>query len=101
MSELECPYCDHSFEHVLDNSDYDQDRLHECQCPKCEKYFVFNTFILYHHETFKADCLNGSEHDWKLAKTYPREFSNMKCKTCDKERKLTNDERIKYKIDEK
>ena len=42
--------------------------------------------------TYKADCLNGGEHQLKLSKTWPKKFAKMRCKDCDYERQPTAEE---------
>lgn len=97
--ELECPYCEHEFDINHDDGfGYKEDITEEIQCPECEKYFVFTASITWHYEAYKADCLNGSEHDYQLTRTIPKAFSKMRCTMCDKERELTEDERVRYCI---
>jgi hypothetical protein len=45
-----------------------------------------------------SDCLNGSQHKYKLTKTWPKEFSRMQCEDCHDERELTEQERISNNI---
>lgn len=97
--DVECPYCKHPQEICHDDGyGYDEDRKHEQQCPKCEKTFVFTTCIILSHEAFKADCLNGEPHKYKLTKTWPKEYSEMECEDCQHRRQLTEEERIANKI---
>lgn len=93
MSDINCPYCDAELE--IDHDDwagYSEDELHEQQCSECEKYFTFTTSINYYYEAFQADCLNDAEHQWKPSITYPKQYSRMRCETCDHTRACTEDE---------
>ena len=92
-TDMRCPYCG-SGEEVChdDGAGYAEDVLHEHTCSECEKTFVFTTATIHYYHPAKADCLNGSPHDLSLTKTYPREFSRMKCSGCDYERRATLEE---------
>ena len=95
MSDLNCPYCDHSQEVCHDDGfGYDEDEAHEMECTSCEKYFVFYTSISFSYEPQKADCLNeGGEHDFKPTATYPRRYTKMTCSMCDETRRCTDEEK--------
>lgn len=93
MDEVECPYCDEmvSFNH----DDWfwcSEDEVYEIQCHSCEKNFVFSTSIIFCYSSEKADCLNDSEHNYVLSRSYPKQFSKMRCSMCYSERRLTDDE---------
>jgi hypothetical protein len=93
MADMECPYC--SAEQDVchdDGAGYDEGRRHEHTCSSCDKTFVFSTFISFDYTPHKADCLNGAAHNLKLSTTYPREFSMMRCRDCDFERRATHEE---------
>lgn len=93
MSDIDCPYCDRLQE--IDHDDgygYEEDKLHEQECGDCGKTFTFTTGILFVYEGYKADCLNGGEHQYKNTNTYPKIFTRMKCKDCEKERQPTEQE---------
>lgn len=97
--DIECPYCGAELDVCHDDGQgYAEGVLHEMQCDKCEKNFVFQTLISFYYEPEKADCLNGSPHEYKITKTHPIEFSMMRCSTCSDERDLTEEERAKYNI---
>lgn len=100
--EVECPYCDEmvSFDHD-DWFWYAEDKNHELQCSKCEKNFIFTTSIIYLYSSEKADCLNDIEHDYKLSKSYPKQFSKMRCTICGCDRRLTDEEMNTLLSDEK
>lgn len=91
--DMNCPYCgegqdvDHD-----DGAGYEESVRHEHTCRECEKTFVFTTSISYHYEPEKADCLNGSEHNLEMSKTYPRRYSQMLCQDCDYSRLPTPEE---------
>lgn len=91
--DVHCPYCDAGQEINHDDGyGYEEDSLHEQQCSKCEKYFTFTTSILFVYEAHKADCLNGSPHNFKPTHTVPREYTMMECTMCDEKRKPTDEE---------
>ena len=93
MSDVECPYCGSAEEICHDDGyGYAEDCKHEQECNACGKRFVFATSILFLYEAGKADCLNGADHNYKPASTYPVEFTRMRCTACDDERQPTNDE---------
>lgn len=94
MADLECPYCEAEQEVCHDDGfGYEEDQRHEMECSKCEKKFVFTTSISYYYEPEKADCLNGiGPHDLQMSCTYPREYSDMRCRDCDFKREPTPDE---------
>lgn len=93
MSDVICPYCDHDFDICHDDGHgMSEDERHEEECPNCAKRFVFTTFIEVSHTGYKADCLNDGEHQLKLSKTYPKQFSKMRCKDCGYERQPTAEE---------
>lgn len=97
--DLECPYCEKELDiNHDDNFGYQEGVKHHMECYHCEKSFVFETSISFYYEPEKADCLNGSEHDYQLTHTYPKEFSKMRCSMCDDERGLTDEERLKFNI---
>ena len=91
--DVECPYCGVGQEINHDDGyGYEEDRRHEQQCPDCEKTFAFTISISYYHEAYKADCLNGGAHVLEMSATYPREYSDMRCRDCDFRRKPTPEE---------
>ena len=97
MKDLECPYC--GTEQDIDHDDgkgYDESQIYQQQCCKCEKYFVYTTYISFSYTPYLADCLNGEVHRYEITHTYPKEFSRMKCVDCGEERELTEEEKQKY-----
>jgi hypothetical protein len=99
--DASCPYCGKAQEINHDDGyGFEEDRKHEQQCGFCGKYFTYTTSIHYYYETFKADCLNGSEHKFKPTMTFPKEYTRMQCTDCEEERMPTAEEKIKYNIPE-
>lgn len=88
-----CPYCGTELCISKDNDGWHlEDIRHEQACTVYKKNFVFITYRSYTHTAYSADCLNGAEHNLKLFKSYPKEFSAMICKDCDYERNATHEE---------
>lgn len=85
--KVKCPYCDELV--TIDHDDgfgYDQDVKHETKCSNCEFFFVFTTYILFHYESHKADCLNGGSHNMQSVTHLPFDWPNWKrCNNCDYE----------------
>jgi len=95
-----CPYCDAKVEINHDDGyGYAEGVLHQQQCGSCQKYFVFQTSIVFYYDLQKADCLNGSNHDLKPTTTYPKEFTKMECIMCGDLRELTSFERTALGIE--
>jgi len=91
--EVDCPYCcaDVSFNHD-DWFWYVEDEIYELQCSECEKNFIFTSSISYSYFSEKADCLNWIDHDYKLSRSYPIQFSKMRCTMCWHERRPSDEE---------
>lgn len=91
MSDFYCPYC----KARLDDPDecYEVDATYEQECPRCEKEFVFTISYSVSYYPQQAACLNGAEHREERTRTWPWECSRMRCKTCGRERALTDAER--------
>jgi hypothetical protein len=88
--DLECPYCEVELEICHDDGfGYEEGVKHQMECGHCGKTFVFETSISFYYEPEKADCLNDGNHDYKPTRTYPKEFTEMKCSMCDDKRKPT------------
>lgn len=93
MLNLECPYCKKDCEVCHDDGFGCEEGLkYKMECTNCGKSFVFETSILFNYEPEKADCLNGSEHEWAQSQTFPKECTVMQCKICGEERKPTEEE---------
>lgn len=99
MRDINCPYCE--AEQDINHDDgygYEEDEKHQQECNSCGKTFTYTTSIIYCYDAEKADCLNGSDHDWQPSKTYPKCATTMVCNMCGGERKPTDAERMKYSI---
>jgi hypothetical protein len=93
MSDVNCPYCNAELDiNHDDGRGYEEGVKHIEYCGKCEKEFVYQTSIIFHYDVEKADCLNGSEHDYKPTNTYPKEYTDMECVMCGKRRSPTEQE---------
>ncbi len=87
--DFDCPYCKEPIEVCHDDGFGCNDgERYQMECPHCEKYLVFTTSISIDHEPAKADCLNGSDHHYSETKTWPRQFSRLRCEDCDHETAL-------------
>ena len=84
MSDFDCPYCGAPFDVCHDDGHgMDEDQVHEDQCPKCEKRFVFTTSLSVDHYAEKADCLNGAPHRMRPVIHYPPHWPDWKrCEDC-------------------
>jgi hypothetical protein len=93
MKDINCPYC--NAEQDINHDDgygYEEGSTHQQECGSCGKTFVYTTSISFYYEVYKADCLNGSEHDYEPTHTHPKRFTMMRCTICDDERKPTKEE---------
>ncbi len=101
-NDVDCPYCDEPQEINHDDGyGYREDTVYQQECSGCDKTFTYTTSISFYYHPEKADCLNGSDHEWKPTKTYPKCFTKMRCQMCDEERELTPEEKILHEIPEK
>lgn len=82
--DIECPYCGtwQDINHD-DGYGYEEDTAHNQCCENCDKTFVYFTSISFNYDSQKADCLNGSEHEYEPSCTFPRRYTKMVCKHCD------------------
>lgn len=99
MGDMECPYCG-EWQDVChdDGHGYDEGKRHGHQCSACDNFFVFETEISFSYTPYKADCLNGTEHEWEPTHTTPRKYTQMECSCCWQRRMPTPDERLIYEI---
>lgn len=83
MNELECPYCKCLTEVELERDwATTKNDPHEAKCCHCHKNFVFHTeFVLTLHPK-KADCLNGSPHQFAEWLGLPHGYEKKECKDC-------------------
>lgn len=99
MRDINCPYC--GAENEINHDDgygYDENRRHQQECGECFKEFTYTTSVIFYYEAYKADCLNGEDHQLELSHTYPKCLSKWVCKTCEYERELTSKEREEQNI---
>lgn len=86
---VECPYCEKCL--CINHDDgygFEEDVLHEQDCPFCEKTFTFTTSIIYVYDARKADCLNGGEHVLEPVVHAPRIYPDwVRCKHCQYEKR--------------
>ena len=88
MKDATCPYCGAEVEINHDDGyGYEESDQHQQEC-ECGKTFTYFTAIHFTYRTYKADCLNGGEHDYRKTDTYPHEFARMRCKECGDEKPL-------------
>ena len=93
MKDIECPYCD--FLQDINHDDgygYQEDETYMQECPDCGKTFAFTTSISFYYDVEKADCQNGSDHNYEPTFTYPKEYTRMQCTMCDAEREPSESE---------
>ena len=87
MSDVDCPYCGAGVEICHDDGyGYEEGKPHEETCGACGKAFVFFTHLYCHYEAQKAECLNGSPHDFGEGRwTWRRRgrvYFRRSCKDC-------------------
>lgn len=81
MSDFTCPYCEEEIKGPDDAQEEGDDYEHEC--PKCEKSFVFSVSYSVSYRTFKADCLNGADHNFKRKTSrFNENIIRYKCEVC-------------------
>jgi len=82
--DIECPYCGAGQDINHDDGyGYEEDCKHQQQCGVCDKNFTYTTSISFYYEAEKADCLNGSPHNYKPNKDPYGEWPDKKkCKDC-------------------
>lgn len=79
MSDVNCPYCDHPEEINHDDGyGYAESETHNQECSKCEKTFVYATFISFHYEAEKADCLNDGQKELTQSATRKCDVASVK-----------------------
>lgn len=87
--DTECPYCGAGVEICHDDGQgYAEDVLHHQECPSCEKTFAFYTYVSFSYSPRKADCLNGSPHNYRTRWTAPDGSRHVECTVCGEERRL-------------
>lgn len=92
--KIECPYCFKDFEvDTDDGAHYKDGESEEDQCPNCDKRIMITASCLWSWEAEKADCLNGSPHQWTQWDTYwigesvhkGEFYERHSCNSCNKE----------------
>lgn len=96
MNYLHCPYCGYGYQiSYEDGWGLEEDKVYHDKCPICGKNFVFDTYFEIHHETSKADCLNGAEHDYVVKYRYSLDGKQeiQQCRVCgfEKSQEINND----------
>ena len=95
IEDVECPYC-HTWQEINHDDGFGctEDILEEMECSnsECEKTFVFTTSISFYYSASKADCLNGSEHNYKKTTTVPICATKWRCTDCGDEKPLDKDD---------
>jgi len=86
MNSLHCPYCDEDLGSSVDDY-HESDTYYEHECLKCGKNFTFTISYDPYFSSYKADCLNGEEHDFKEIIGVPKEYfkNRRRCSMCSKE----------------
>ena len=85
MSSVECPYCLKDLE-INHEDDYDENCLHEAECSVCNNVFVYTISVSIDLEAYKADCLNGGEHEmYPVVSDLKFDPPWMRCKNCNHE----------------
>lgn len=93
MGEAECPYCHEQVEICHDDGyGMDENILYNQQCSNCEMTFTFRTCISVDYYPEQAPCLNGEEHSYRAVLTYPKEMTQMMCRSCGDRRNPTAEE---------
>lgn len=91
--EVDCPYCGEGQEINRDDGyGCEEDQIYQQECSYCDKTFIYTTSISISHEAQKADCLNGTPHDYRRTNTYPKWAARMRCSICGDENPLPKEE---------
>ena len=87
--DVECPYCEEWLEICHDDGfGYEEGVAHQMECYECRKNFTFQTNISFTYHSDKADCLNGSPHDFKewrkiWDKNETHQIQDRRCRACE------------------
>lgn len=90
--DMTCPYCGAEIDIDAGDFNIEQDSKHQYECETCGKTFLFTAEISVDYYPEKADCLNGSPHDWKFASVECVGYTAMRCRVCGETRPLTPEE---------
>jgi len=82
MNDVICPYCGDG--HPVEPEDREEDIAHQVECD-CGKTFIYYVHITFDYAPYKADCLNGGEHNWVESYSDHR-LKIERCKCCNMER---------------
>lgn len=90
MTDLICPYCDTEQEASPDI--HEPDAAHDHECVECEKSFKYYIEYTPHYTAWKADCMNGGDHDWRDVHSTARiAYKGVKqCRGCQEYNKQPN-----------
>jgi len=82
--KINCPYC--GYKNDVDEP-YDYIDGGEYQCSECEKNFWLIVEYDPFAHAYKADCLNGEPHNFRLIHGAPRKYfiNKIRCKDCSHE----------------
>lgn len=104
MEKVECPYCEDYVEIDPSNQEhYEGTCVYEC--PNCSKNFEVFAEPTIHYSSIgkKAECLNGTEHNWIQTIGFPEIYFKGKyhCEDCSatvtfKEELATKEEWYEY-----
>lgn len=75
--KLTCPYCEIVFNEP--NEHLAPGERSETDCPECEKYFAYAIRYEIITTSYKAECLNGGEHEWTTQTCYPEFMTQRVC----------------------
>lgn len=93
MIDVACPYCGEDQEITHDDGyGLEENEIFGQECGNCKKKFAYSTCIIFHYELWKADCLNGANHQYEATITFPKKYTKMKCKVCGDERECSPEE---------
>jgi len=93
IEDIICPYCG-KYNEVCNDDGHGiaEDTLYQDECIHCEKSYVFTSRISMEYYPKTANCLNGSEHEYKETNSYPKYITRMECITCEEIRSPTEKE---------
>ncbi len=95
-----CPYCNGDIKITSEHTEcvdlFNEETFH-IPCPNCGHYVTVTPLVSIIYEIDKCDC-DLEEHEYEFAQMMPRCASVMRCKHCGVERRLTEEEKIKYNV---
>lgn len=84
--DVKCPYCGEWQEINHDDGyGYEENETFEQECRDCDTIFAYTTQISFHHEAFKADCLNDEHgaHDFVKGASVGQDYERYDiCRVC-------------------